>query len=275
VNRDRVILGALLGVLALCLVYAFLATPRLDKAPPRAAGRHTQPLAQQSAEGNQATARGRIDFTYLAEEPQAFAGGQRDIFSFGQRRPAKPATVPTPRAVERPVAQLVAPKEVVPIDAVRRSLGQFTFLGFLEKAGAKTVFLTSGGELFLAKQGEHFGTGREFQVEAIDDKFLKVRHAGREGLIEVELIEKQKLSAAVSAPASISRPAGPAAPMENGRVLRSLRRTARPVALPVDGQAEVPEEIQGDDNAWPETRHEGMIETYNPDALQEPGNPVD
>ena len=33
-NRKRVILGSLLGVLAISLVYAYLATPRLEKAPP-------------------------------------------------------------------------------------------------------------------------------------------------------------------------------------------------------------------------------------------------
>ena len=75
---------------------------------------------------------------------------------------------------------------MTPLEIVQRSLGQFTFLGFLDKGGEKTVFLSSGGELFLVKQGEVFGTDREFTVNAIDGNILKVEHSGSAGLIEVQ-----------------------------------------------------------------------------------------
>ena len=83
-NRKRVILGALLGVLAICVVYAYLATPRLEKAPPRAADQRKQP-AEKSPEVDEKESRGRIDFAYLTLEPQEFTGAQRDIFRFGRR----------------------------------------------------------------------------------------------------------------------------------------------------------------------------------------------
>ena len=264
-NRKRVILGSLLGVLAVCLVYAYLATPRLEKAPPRAAGLRTQPTSQGFPEGGEKETHDRIDFAYQTEEPQEFTGSQRDIFRFGQRRPVETAS--TTRVVKREVSEPVVLPEVVPVEVIKKSLSQFTFLGFLEKAGEKTVFLSSGGNLFLVKQGEHFGVGQEFLVVQIDDKLLKVRHAGREGLIEVQLIEKQKLNAAVSAPVSISRDAGSVGQTVNARPLRPQRRIVRPVGHQEDQgpqgglrqedqglQDDLQEDdqgLQGDGNFWP------------------------
>jgi hypothetical protein len=231
-NRKRVILGALLGVLAICVVYAYLATPRLEKAPPRAADQRKQP-AEKSPEVDEKESRGRIDFAYLTLEPQEFTGAQRDIFRFGRRPLVK--TAPPPPIVQKEAPKPVIMPKVVPVEVVQKSLSQFTFLGFLEKGGEKTVFLSSSGDLFLVKQGEHFGAGQEFLVEQIDDKLLKVRHAGREGLIEVPLIEKQKLNAAVSAPVSVSRGGVPARPPVNARTLRPNSRVApRPAARQED-----------------------------------------
>jgi len=264
-NQKRAILGALLGVLAVCLVYTYLATPRLEKAPPRAAGLRTQPVNQGFPEGDEKETHDRINFVYQTEEPQEFTGSQRDIFRFGQRRPVETAS--TTRVVKNKVLEPVVLPEVIPVEVIKKSLSQFTFLGFLEKAGEKTVFLSSGGNLFLVKQGEHFGVGQEFLVVQIDDKLLKVRHAGREGLIEVQLIEKQKLNAAVSAPVSISRDAGSAERAVNARPLRSQRRIVRPVAQQEDqgsqggmrhedqglqGDVQLEDQgLQGDGNFWP------------------------
>ncbi len=256
-NRKRVILGALLGVLAVCLVYAYLATPRLEKAPPRAVGQGgKQAVSEKLPEVDEKESRGRIDFTYLTAEQQEFTGAQRDIFRFGQRHLIKPV----PPVVEKQVPVPVIVREVVPVEVVQKSLSQFTFLGFLEKGGEKTVFLSSGGNLFLVKQGERFGTGQEFLVEQIDNKLLKVRHAGREGLIEIELIEKQKLNAAVSAPVSISRDSGPERQPANARAIRPRPRPVRPVAPQED------QNFQGD---------ETLLEEYDPDAVQEQENPGD
>ena len=263
-NRKRVVLGALLGVLAISLVYAYLATPRLEKAPPRVTGPRQSPPSREALQGEESGPRRRIDFAYLESGVQEFTGAQRDIFRFGQRRmvQAAPRVPVVDKDVMRP---LVLPKPV-PVEVMQKSLSQFTFLGFLEKAGAKTVFLSSGGNLFLVKQGERFGAGQEFLVEQIDDELLKVRHAGRDGLIEIPLIEQQKLNAAVSAPVSVSRPGGPARPPVNARALRSQPRTVRPsarqgdqdfqggVQQEQDFQDDMQQEeqvLQGDGNFWP------------------------
>ena len=236
-NRKRVILGVLLGVLAVCLVYAYLATPRLEKAPPRAAGQRKQPVNEKSPGMDEKEPRGRIDFAYLTSEQQEFTGAQRDIFRFDQRHLVKIA--PPPPVVQKEVSKPVVMFEAVPVEVVQKSLSQFTFLGFLEKAGEKTVFLSSGGNLFLVKQGERFGVSQEFLVVQIDNKLLKVRHAGREGLIEIELIEKQKLSAAPAA-------------RQGGQGFQG---------------------DQGDSNSWPVTKPRGLRKMFNPNASQEQENP--
>ena len=239
-NRKRAILGGLLAVLVVCLVYAYQATPRLEKAPLRETSPRQPSASQKAVQGEEIGPRWRIDFAYLESRPQEFVGAQRDIFRFDQRRKVQVTST-------APVVQMQAPKplaeplpaapEVVPMAEVQKSLSQFTFLGFLEKAGAKTVFLSSGGDLFLAKQGERFGTGQEFLVVEIDEKLLKVRHIGRDGLIEIQLIEKQKLNA------------------------RPVVRQGRP-----DVQQE--DSIQGNDNSWPATKRRGLRNIYDPDAAK-------
>ena len=263
-NRKRVILGVLLGVLAVCLMYAYLATPRLGKAPPKMTSMRQKPSSQEAVQGGERRPQRRLDFAYLASSPEEFAGAKRDIFRFVQDR-----TMNAPRA---PIVQKQGPEawdapppvvpEVVPMATVKKSLSQFTFLGFLEKNGKKTVFLSSGGDLFLAKQGERFGVGQEFLVAQIDNELLKVRHAGREGLIEVKLIEKQKLNAAVSAPVSLSGRGGPVGQPVNLRAFRPQSRTVRPVAR------------QGDQGT------QGGVRQGNPDfpgntQLEAQGSPFD
>ena len=237
-NRNRVVLVALLGILAACLIYAYLATPRLEKAPPRPAALRTQPVDQKPPAEDTAVPDGRIDFAYLSSEPEEFSGAQRDIFRFGKRLPVKSTSAPPARVVARDDVPPVVRPEPVPVEVVQRSLSQFTFLGFLEKSGAKTVFLSSGGEMYLVKQGEHFGSNKEFRVEQIDDRLLKVSHTARDGLIEVELIEKKKLNA------------------------RPIVRQSRQVSMD-DG-------LMGNGNDWPETKREGMQELLPPDTLRQP-----
>lgn len=229
-NRKRVILAVLLGVLALCLVYAYVATPRLEKVPIKTASQRARSDAKVAGAMKVKKATERVNFDFLTIESKEFKGAKRDIFRFGQQRPIR-QKAPVP-VVATPVAVPVTPEmpvqPVLPFEVVQQSLAKFTFLGFLEKAGEKTVFLSSGGNLFLAKRGESFGDAREYQVVDIDDKLLKVRHAGRDGLLEIPLIEQQKLSASVSAPARL-QPAAPAPPQRAG-TLTPRQRTLRPAA---------------------------------------------
>lgn len=259
-NRKRLALAILLGVFAVCLVYAYLAMPRLEKAPPRSSSQRARSVDTGDLKSEKAKSSDRIDFAFLISEPEDFPGAKRDIFRFGQHRPVR-TEIPTPVAESLPAEAVVNTAimpEVVPMQVVQRSLGQFTFLGFLDKGGEKTVFLSSGGNLFLVKQGERFGVDREFHVAEIDNKLLKVSHSGRNGLIEIPLIEQQKLAASASSPAVVPRDPVAPVPMNNTRIFKPQRRMVRPDA-PQEREEALPE----------------MTEEFNPEVEQEVEKPVE
>jgi hypothetical protein len=246
-NRKRVILAALIGVLALSMIYAYMASPRLQKAPPRAA-RETSKSGSAVAQKTQADRGSRIDFSYLERNREEYPEAKRNIFAFGSQpsvaKPSRPVVQPVaPEPEEKVVEEFIPARPEPPIETVQRSLGQFTFLGFLDKAGEKTVFLSSGGDLFLVKQGETFGTEQEFKVNAIEGNLLKVNHSGVAGLIEVPLIEQKKLSAAVSKPARLpAQPVQP--PVMNNRVFRPQKSNRGKPFNPFETEKTLPELIE-------------------------------
>jgi hypothetical protein len=69
----------------------------------------------------------------------------------------------------------------------------FKFLGFLDKGGVKTVFLSSAGELFLVKAGESFGKGRDLLAQEITAAELVVRSAEGPETVRVRLVENEAL----------------------------------------------------------------------------------
>ena len=255
-NRKHMILAALLGVLVLCMLYAYLATPRLEKAPPRSASKRTRSAVAKSPDRLQSkVSQDRIDFSFLEAEEQEFQGATRDVFRFVQRRPEPPAVVVEEPEVQAP-PPVVIEEPMVPIEVVQQTLAQFTFLGFLDKGGEKTVFLSSEGSLFLAKRGERFGLDLVFTVEDISDDLLQVRTAGRDFLIDIPLIEQQKLQASVSAPAHL--PPAEKVSQPKSRVFNPKRRMLRPVAP------------QGSEEDFP-----GTIEENYPEGEQDVDSPVE
>jgi len=228
-NRKRVILAVLIGLLAISLLYAYIATPRLEKAPPRIASQRVRADVREPGLLHTKGDQQRINFAFLTVEQQKFPGAKRDIFRFGGRRLVERAPQAAPRVpVKKAVAMPVSPPPV-PVDVVKKALSQFTFLGFLEKGGEKTVFLSSGGDLFMVKSGESFGAEQEFLITEIDNRLLKVRHAGREGLIEIPLIDQQKLNASVSRPADV-QPGAKVPNQPRAGKLTPKRKLLRPAA---------------------------------------------
>lgn len=259
-NRKRVILAALLGVLALCILYAYFATPRLEKAPPRAASNKDRSVPRVTGVARTAAEKTRINFDFLTVEPQEFSGAKRDIFRYARKRPV---AAPIVEEVFETENMATEEEPQVPVVVVNHALSQFTFLGFLEKVGEKTVFLSSGGNLFLVKRGERFGEDEEFLVEDIVDNTLQVRHTGRDELIEVPLIEQQKLSASASSPARIE-PAAPLPGQQRARPFTPRRIMQRP-EIPRDSEETFPEMIEEND---PETEGQELEPPVEGDGLE-------
>lgn len=201
-NRQRLLLAALAGCLLLSLVYAFWAMPRPEQAPPRtpaavAARAAAAPKGKGAAE--------RLHLEMLDEQPQPFAGAKRDIFRFsgGWAEPvaAPPIMAPPLEAPPPP------PPPPTPEQLLREKVSQYTFLGFLERGGVKTVFLSGGGEVFLVKAGERFGRSGDLFAREISASELVVGAAGVDEVVRVPLVENERLTPAVfGAGQAASRP---------------------------------------------------------------------
>ena len=79
----------------------------------------------------------------LAQEPQPFPGAGRDIFRF--RGGGPPRRSRRPKRSRRPSvgsATAPPPPPPTPEEILQAKVAGFTFLGFLDKGGVKTVFLS-------------------------------------------------------------------------------------------------------------------------------------
>jgi hypothetical protein len=139
---------------------------------------------------------------------------------------------------------------------VKQELARFTFLGFLEKENVKTVFLSSGEEIFLVKKGRTFGEGNEFYVTDLTPERLTIRHREDPRLITIPLVEQEPLVPSV--PSRATRPfRRPEA--DYGRSNRPNGDFMRPEEAPVDeGDAFSPSQAEGE-NGFPPTEENGEI----------------
>jgi hypothetical protein len=207
-NRKIQVLCILLVVLAGSLVYSFLHSPKeqrvttLKNAPGGAAAatRKVVPAPAGSAAGDTG-----VHLALLDRELPRFSGFRRNIFSPIFREelklpPFKPLPLPLPPrpVVAPPLPQLPQPVQVPPTpeqaaaQADAAELAKFTFLGFLKKDGAKTVFLSSNNEIFLARKGSNLG--QKYLVSDLTDDSLTIKSivGGRE--LVIPLVENRALS---------------------------------------------------------------------------------
>jgi len=267
-NRKRMILAVLMVILAFCMLYAYIATPRLEKAPPRQEVKRVRSVKADS-DKKEEKSESRIDFSYLSEDVQDFPGASRDIFNFKVKRvqTKRPPVVSSPPVV---TPQEVVPiqRPVAPVDVVNKSLSQFTFIGFLEKEGEKTVFLSSNGNLYLVKSGERFGVDQEFYVESIVGDILRVNHKSQ-GTIELKLIEQQKLNSAVSAPAKLA-PVSTSAP-QTRPIFQPFNRQRLPQST-VSEEESSSQEIDQEDNPDNPEEEQGLEIPENGEGIEGDGN---
>jgi hypothetical protein len=211
-NRQKLILCLLLVALAGSLVYAVLRSPTerrvatLTNRPGVAVpvpGKGS-PAAPRVA-GAPAPGDGRVHLAQLDQELPRFSGFRRNLFSpiFTEEvklPPFRPLP-PPPRPVEIPLpppqAAVAPPPPVVPPaptpdEIAAGELAKFTFLGFLKQGGARTVFLSSNNEIFLAKKGTTLLS--KFQVSDLTDDAITIKTivGGRE--LVIPLVENRALS---------------------------------------------------------------------------------
>ncbi len=205
-SRQRLILTLVVGLLLLALGYAYWATPRQQKVAAKGASRSAPGEEGQAPVATKAS-RGILRLDLLEREKEDFPGSKRDLFSL--RKPAPPPP-PMPPPMQMPVRPVLPPAPPMNQEAgsVARALGQFTFLGFLQKDGAKTLFLSSQGEIFVVKKGNAFGKQKEFVITEVNPDTLTIRQANGPGSMTVSLVEQRPLTPVPGPPqpARIPRP---------------------------------------------------------------------
>lgn len=197
-SRQRLILTLLIGLLLLALGYSYWATPRQQKVAAKSPATSAQgETGKDSVDA--AVPRGTLRLDLLRRDGEDFPGFKRDLFSLTKPAPpAPPKPVPPPMPVRPP--QPLPPSDGQEPGSIARALGQFTFLGFLQKDGQKTLFLGNQGEIFVAKKGDAFGKHKEFVITEVSNETLTIRQGSGSGLITVSLVEQRPLTPAPPRP---------------------------------------------------------------------------
>jgi hypothetical protein len=263
-NRQRLLLAGLALVLVASLLYAFWAMPRQETAPPRASS--AKPAAKAAAAPPAVAGKGerlpkpatdRLQLELLNREPWEFPGADRDIFRF--RGGWAPPVVVASEPVEDEPPPPPPPPPPTPEEILHQKVAGLTFLGFLEKAGVRTVFLAVDGEVVLVKAGDRFGKDKLLVAREITAKQLVVGWLQGAETVRIQLLEKlspatitaggEKAGSAGSAPAPGLRPVG--TPFSPRRVLVPQRVPMPPpaggVPLPDDDDDDV-EDGEDSDN---------------------------
>lgn len=195
-SRQRLILTLVFGLLLLALGYSYWATPRQQKVTPKGPS-PASPEGRGKSPVDVAIPRGTLRLDLLQRQEEDFPGFKRDLFSL--TRPAPPAPPPPPPFPVRPLPP-PPPVGAQEPGAMARALGQFTFLGFLQQDGQKTLFLGNQGEIFVAKKGDAFGKHKEFVITEVSSESLTIRQGNGPGLITVSLVEQRPLTPAPPRP---------------------------------------------------------------------------
>lgn len=205
-NRQKLALFVLLLVLAGAVVYSFVRAPRQQqvatlKNQPGAAA--TVIRKKGGAAPKVTTDTGSVHLELLEGETPGFTGYRRNIFSPIFREETKQAALklpPPPPPVKLPPPLPPAPAPAPPpppppptqeqLDEAE--LSKIVFLGFLKKGGEKTVFLSKGGEIFLAKKGAQVGP--KFQVTGLTDDAITIKSVKTDKQLVIPLVENRSLS---------------------------------------------------------------------------------
>jgi hypothetical protein len=172
-NRQKMALAFLLVLFALALAYSFMGRPKqrsVKKLKYTPGMRIDSYRAITKVQDDK-----KLRLELLDREMPRFAGFRRNIFrpvfseemklaaiSLKPLKPAPPAPPPPPPP----------PVQKTPAQVAMEEVGQFAFLGYLQKENRKTVFLTKNNEIFLVKKGDRI-IGK-YEVADISENMMTI-----------------------------------------------------------------------------------------------------
>jgi len=172
-NRQKMALVLLLVLFAMALVYSFMGRPQQKSVKKL---KYTPGMRIDSYGAiNKAKDDKKLHLELLDREMPRFTGFRRNIFrpvfpsemklasiSLKPAKPAPPAPPPPPPP----------PVEKTPAQVAMEEVGQFAFLGYLQKENRRTVFLTKNNEIILVKKGDK--VAGKYEVADISENMLTI-----------------------------------------------------------------------------------------------------
>lgn len=218
-NRQKLLLAILVLLLVAAIAYAFLRSPHQERVATlknRQGAVATTVRKRVAPAARPVSQEGRVNLALLDREPPRSAGYRRNIFAPIFREevkmpPFRPLPLPPPpkalplppppgpiKPLSAPAKPPPPPPPPTPEQIANAELARFTFLGFLNKDGVKTVFLTSNNEIFLVKKGST--VAGKYLVTNLNDEALTITTVTGGGELVIPLVENSALSTRRRAP---------------------------------------------------------------------------
>lgn len=192
-NRQKMVLALLLVLFCLALAYSFMGRPRqrsvekLKYMP----GMRVDPYPAL----NKARDDKKVHLELLDREMPRFAGFRRNIFRPVFSSEMKLASLPLKPLKPAPPAPAPPPPPPVvktPAQIAMEEVGQFSFLGYLQKENHRTVFLTKNNEIILLKKGDKV-VGK-YEVAEISENMLRIILAPGGEQVDIPLQQNRPLA---------------------------------------------------------------------------------
>ncbi len=205
-NRQRLILFILVILFGCAVVWSYSAMPKAktvstltftpgQQRKPVAAAAVRTPTTVETKPANAAVDDGTtLKLGLLEQKTDGFKGYRRNLF--------KPVFVDETKIVTKKVVAPPPPVKVAPVKPAEpvkaqpesAPLARFTFLGFLKKGSARTIFLEKDKEIILVKKGDKIA-GR-YEATDITDQSLRLTVSDTGDVIVIPLLENRPLNAA-------------------------------------------------------------------------------
>lgn len=205
-NRQKLLLFLLLVVLAASVAYSFLRSPKQQEVAvlKNRPGAVATVIRKGGADVKAAPDDSRLRLEALDRALPGFSGFKRNIFSPLFRDESEsalklPPPPPPPVKLPPPPPPMPAPVQAPPPPPPTREqleeaqLNKIVFLGFLQKDGEKTVFLSKNNEIILAKKGSKVGP--IFQVTDLTDEAITIKSLNTGRQMVIPLLENRSLGA--------------------------------------------------------------------------------
>jgi hypothetical protein len=197
-NRQKMFLALLLVAFAIAVAYSFMGRPRQKSVAKLKYAPGMRVDAYRTINKDRDDTKLRLEL--LDRDMPRFAGFRRNIFRPVFSNEMKLAAVPLKPLKPAPPAPPPPPPppvEKTPAQIAMEEVGQFAFLGYLQKENRRTVFLTKNNEIVLVKKGDKI-VGK-YEVADISENMMRIALTPGGEQVDIPLQQNRPLAGGGSA----------------------------------------------------------------------------